>query len=375
MITNQHFGEIRVQKHEPPHIQISNSVRELISSGKLAPGERIPSTRELAALSETHVPVVHAALTILAKEGLIVRLPGNGTFVREREEKLTCVGVYCTTNIAGSTYVHTVREALSRELHEAGIEMDLWMDPRSLDRFDEPWKPLVEAAENRRFQAFIATETATPLLRWQRKLPVPAAFLDAPPSVPNSVVSDMRQFVEVGLRELARQGCRSVGLISPVLTTPDPADPECFATVFDMLGHFTDVASDLGLTVKNDWLRVVREPSYAALEIQAQERFGYDQFLKLWSQPEKPEGLLVFHDVIARGTLMAIQEKQVNVPRDLKLALHKNESINLFCPMPATFVVSSERESARALIEQVQKQFRGESCERISLPFKIVAHE
>ena len=71
---------------------------------------------------------------------------------------------------------------------------------------------------------------------------------------------------------------------------------------------------------------------------------------------------------------MAIREKQVRVPEDLKLALHKNETIDLFCPMPATFVVASEREVARALIEQVQKQFRGETCERISLPFKLVAH-
>ena len=72
--------------------------------------------------------------------------------------------------------------------------------------------------------------------------------------------------------------------------------------------------------------------------------------------------------------MMAIREKQVRVPEDLKLALGKNETIDLFCPMPATFVVASEREMARALIEQVQKQFRGESCERISLPFKLVAH-
>ena len=71
---------------------------------------------------------------------------------------------------------------------------------------------------------------------------------------------------------------------------------------------------------------------------------------------------------------MAIQEKQVRVPNELKLALSKNESIDLFCPMPATFVVGSEREAARALMEQIQRQFRGESCEPISLPYKIRAH-
>ena len=127
-----------------------------------------------------------------------------------------------------------------------------------------------------------------------------------------------------------------------------------------MARWFIDIASDLGLKVKNEWTSLF-QPAFG--EIHHQEHFGYKQFMKLWSQPEKPKGLLVFTDIIARGVIMAIREKQVRVPEELKLALHKNELSDLFCPMPATFVVSSERETARALIEQVQKQFRGESCE------------
>jgi len=356
------------------HRQITDHVRGLILSGELPPDSKLPSAEKLAVDWKSNPTTVQNALAVLVKEGLLVRMPKRGTFVRKREEKLTCVGVYCPANVKGSPYAHAVCEAIGTELHNAGIEMDLWMDPRPRDQYHERWTPLVKAAENRRFQAFIATETNSDLERWQSKLPVPTAFLSASPSVPNNVDHDMRQFVEISLRELARQGCRSVGFINPMLTTPDPDDSECFVRAYDMLGHFTDIASELGLTVKNDWMRVVRNSSYAALEIQNQERFGYEQFLKLWSQPEKPEGLLIFSDVIARGVLMAIQKEHVRVPEDLKLALSKIESIPLFCPMPATFVVHREREIARALIEQVQKQFRGESCERILLPFQLEAH-
>ena len=95
----------------------------------------------------------------------------------------------------------------------------------------------------------------------------------------------------------------------------------------------------------------------------------------MWSLPEKPEGLIVYPDTVARGLVVALREKQVRVPEELKLVLHKNESLGLLCPMPVTFMVSSEREMARALIGQVQKQFRGESCEPIYLPFRRVAHE
>ena len=93
-MTSQHFWEMRIQKLESAPVQISKSLRGLIMSGKIAPGERIPSTRELAALLGSHVAGVHAALTVLVKEGLLFRVPGLGTFVRQREEKLTRVGVF-----------------------------------------------------------------------------------------------------------------------------------------------------------------------------------------------------------------------------------------------------------------------------------------
>ncbi len=47
--------------------------------------------------------------------------------------------------------------------------------------------------------------------------------------------------------------------------------------MFDMVEHFTDVARDLGLTIKNDWMQVeCNEGEW----VQGQEHFGYEKFLK-----------------------------------------------------------------------------------------------
>jgi DNA-binding GntR family transcriptional regulator len=73
-------------------------VREEIFNGNLKPGVKLPTTHELAAQWQTHATTVQRAMGPLVKEGLLVRMRRVGTFVREREEKLTCVGVYCTTN-------------------------------------------------------------------------------------------------------------------------------------------------------------------------------------------------------------------------------------------------------------------------------------
>jgi DNA-binding LacI/PurR family transcriptional regulator len=125
----------------------------------------------------------------------------------------------------------------------------------------------------------------------------------------------------------------------------------------------------LGLTLKNEWVLI---PS-ADTPFQ-HERYGYDQFERLWQQTDRPEGLLVFPDSIARGVITRMLEKRVDVPGQLKLVIHKNESIELLCPLPATLLVLSERELARGLINQVQKQFRGEQCAPVLLPFPQEDH-
>jgi len=364
----------KLKKHISYEDQVGEVIREKVISGEFAAGEKIPSSREIAASLDTNSFTVLKALRDLQSEGLLISYPRRGIFVQKREEKLTCVGVYNGTSAKESLYAHAVQEALTDELQKAGIEMDVWINSRPRELRGEPWELLVKAAERRRFQAFIGIGIKMSEIEWQQKLPVPVAFLGAPPSFRNNVTTDFRQFVEASLQELAGQGCRSVGFLAPLIGVEGGCYPDGSHDIFfDMLEHFMDVATDLGLTVKNDWMRVYNLADFDP--VQDQEQFGHEEFLKLWSAPEKPEGLVVFPDTVARGLLLALREKQVRVPEELKLVLHKNESLGLFCPMPVTFMVSSERETAQALIEQVQKQFRGESCEPISLPFKQMAHE
>jgi len=234
-----------------------------------------------------------------------------------------------------------VQEALRDELHKAGIKMDLWSNSRPSDQRGEPWKALVQAAERRRFQAFIGIGIRLSDLAWLQKLPLPTVFLGSPRIFRNDVTYDGRQFVEASLRELVAQGCRSVGLFYPAIDERKGCYPDgSHIPQFDAVEHFMDLATDLGLTVKNNWMQVYYQ--HGLDPVRALERFGYEGFLKLWSLPEKPEGLVVCPDNAVRGMLLALGQKQVRVPEELKLVLHKNESLDLFCPVPATFLVSSE---------------------------------
>ncbi len=363
------LAAIRIERTRAVYRQITDQLQALIRAGHWEEGQRLPTARQLAALWHTDVATVHRAITPLVKQGILERTRRVGTFVRRRAATLTCVGIYYPEEVFGrSLFLQSLQAALKAELDARGLETEVWIDPRPSPQDETPWPAFAQAAEQRRFQVLIVPCTDHPHLGWQTKLPVPAAF-QATAHIPNRVEMDRPQMAELGLRALARQGCRSVGLIAPWPTTVrrDPAHNPHQA----FFERFNDLSRDLGLRVQNRWMRLLRHEDDK--RDRSQEAYGYTEFNQLWRGDDRPEGLVVFPDMVARGVITALLEKQVRVPAELKLVLAKNEGVELLCPVPATLLVSSERAIARALIEQVEKQLRGEPCDPILLPFRAVA--
>jgi DNA-binding FadR family transcriptional regulator len=64
---------------------VAHELLVLILGGHLAPGERLPSERQLATRFGVSRPTVREALGVLESRGLVVTRKGSGTFVAERE--------------------------------------------------------------------------------------------------------------------------------------------------------------------------------------------------------------------------------------------------------------------------------------------------
>ncbi len=64
--------------------QIKNAIVEKICSGEWQPGEKIPSENQLAAGLGASRMTINRPLRELATEGLLLRVPGLGTFVAEQ---------------------------------------------------------------------------------------------------------------------------------------------------------------------------------------------------------------------------------------------------------------------------------------------------
>ena len=68
---------------KPIYEQITNNLRRLIASGGIAPGERLPSVRELATRLTINPNTIQRAYRQLEQEGYIISLPGKGCFAAE----------------------------------------------------------------------------------------------------------------------------------------------------------------------------------------------------------------------------------------------------------------------------------------------------
>jgi len=73
---------LQPESHVPLYIQLRDQLRALVHAGDLRPGDRIPASRELAAVLGVHRTTVANAYAELESEGLIQGHVGRGTFIQ-----------------------------------------------------------------------------------------------------------------------------------------------------------------------------------------------------------------------------------------------------------------------------------------------------
>ncbi|MFY9774117.1 MAG: GntR family transcriptional regulator [Trebonia sp.] len=69
----------------PPYAQIAAELRDQIEKGTLAPGDRVPSTREITQRWGVAMATATKALAALRQEGIVRPIPGVGTVVCGRQ--------------------------------------------------------------------------------------------------------------------------------------------------------------------------------------------------------------------------------------------------------------------------------------------------
>lgn len=76
----------------PPYLLAADRIRQEITSGRLKPGDRLPSSRELKDTLGIANATVHSAIKVLRDEGLVYSVQGRGNYVAGPPEEDSTVG-------------------------------------------------------------------------------------------------------------------------------------------------------------------------------------------------------------------------------------------------------------------------------------------
>lgn len=362
------FSEFKVVQPIAQHEQITDFLRQQVQSGALAAGARLPTTQALARRWGVTVTVIQAALSPLVREGLLLRRPRVGTVVRERSPTLTRVGLYRISDPTREGADHFSRRlaaVTAAQLGTRGIATELFTDLRPEDQRTAPWDHLMQAIRTGRIDAVIGCESEARVHPWLAHLAVPSVIYGAP-GLPNGMSHDTGQFGREAIACLAARGCRSAGLVSVFPSGKIEQDGSASLSN-DLYDEFMAAAAAAGIATSPAW--ICTPPKDVFMPETRAERFGYDGIRAMWAAPKRPQGLVVFTDLAARGVIMGLLSCLSDDQPKPHLVLHRNSELGLFCPLPADYLDVSLSELAATLIDRLERQRQGETLSWVQVPF------
>ncbi len=78
--------QLNYRDGRPIYEQVRDGLRQLLVSGAIQPGEKLPSVRQLASQLAINPNTIQRSYEALELEGYVYSVPGKGSFAAQREE-------------------------------------------------------------------------------------------------------------------------------------------------------------------------------------------------------------------------------------------------------------------------------------------------
>jgi len=284
------------------HTQWAQKFREQIVTGKLAPGTRLPSYRELSSRYQMSRATANRVFAALESEGLIDREAGVGVFVatpREQEQSTDTICAVCAG--FGEDYQHPYYAQMIGAAHAYARQDNMRLLLCSGDSLPDFTKiaGILQITPHR-----------TVIQSYVNQLPdyIPhVAVLTSCPGI-SSVIADEPQGVRDAVFHLTKLGHRRIAmLLSGNRTGPDRRG-----------AYFSTVIDACDFVPPGEWLRIMPEPTHKM----PFEEMGYCR-MKEWIDDDWNKlgitALICQNDDAAAGVLRAATEAGIRVPDDLSL--------------------------------------------------------
>ncbi|MDD3173761.1 MAG: GntR family transcriptional regulator [Herbinix sp.] len=118
---------------KPLYIQFSDKIRNMIFNEEYQYGQRFPSERELENEYTIDRKTIRKSLNILVEEGLLTRIQGKGTFVKNPSIQMPMKKVMGFSRLLRQEGVETTSKVISATREEAGFRLSKIMNIKKTD--------------------------------------------------------------------------------------------------------------------------------------------------------------------------------------------------------------------------------------------------
>ncbi len=300
--------------------QVERYVRKQITTGKFSPGDKLLTDREMTNKFGVSLMTIREALIRLAKDGLIERKQGSGTYVADCVKKAT-IGIVANANhITSSSYYQyeSIINESSRRVEAAGLRSTLFIVrnrtevpvPSDLHLFD---KGVVE-----QIAGVISLINLTNMEERLEEEGLCAVSIGEPYSK-YFVVNDFEAMTRQGVQMLHDQGHHEFTIMH-----------------FDYSQLHYDAEHHSRITRMIENTREFAKVNLVSIPVTASCEHAYEAFKRLWASPQRPRAIFFYDDGICDVATRAILELGIKVPEELAILTMHNVGRKFTFPIPLT---------------------------------------
>lgn len=345
---------IHVDPHAnlPIFAQLRQQITWLIASGKLKPGDRLPTIRKLAAQLGVHMHTIRQAYHSLEADGLVETRPSRGTRVKPFElNKLVTTESASPSHTIGvlipniysfyDPFIGGVEEIARR----SGYMIIVCITRDSAELTRQSAQQLVA----KKVDGIIAASPVADVFK--RQLPVssdgpPLVYVDSPQFQTNSILLDLEAAGFLATDHLIEHGHKRIGMITAPLTWPN---------FYDAYRGYERALTASNLTVEPD--SVIETPSFSLED-------GFQAGLRLLEMKNPPKAVFVSGDVMAAGVFRALKENGKRIPEDFAIISKDNIELAALMDPPLTTVNLPSYQMGVEAVNMLIKLISGKRLEK-----------
>lgn len=302
------------QSNLPLFAQIRQQVTWLIASGKLKPGDRLPTIRDLADQLGIHMHTVRQAYHALEDDGLVETRPSRGTRVKPYNGKKSAsaesaapshtIGVlipniytFYDPFLSGVEEVarrmgYMIIVCITRDNEELTLQSIRQLIAKKVDG-------IVSASTMSKFDEPPAVLSASP----------PFVFTDSPQFQTNSILFDLDNAGFLGTNHLIEHGHKRIAFITA---------PLVWHNFHDAYKGYQRALAASNLDLEPD--SVIQTPAFSLED-------GYQAGLQLLQSKNPPRAVFVSGDLMATGVIRALRDNGRRIPQDFAVVSKDNIDI------------------------------------------------